>query len=151
MRARRRGTSLLAGGRSGLSRRAPEQRGSSRLATLVATTHHLASACPRACPSQIYALPAFDYSRWVWLATLAGATWQGYSAEWLVGAFALTAAWRVLSAVKSGVSASDAPAIGCVAVAAWAVYDKAVPTLALFILAAHVAACALKAADSLLS
>lgn len=46
--------------------------------------------------------------------------------QWLVGAFALSAAWRLGQSLKSSktVAAADAPLVAAVGLAGWAVYKK---------------------------
>jgi hypothetical protein len=45
-------------------------------------------------------LPKFEYSTYVWLASLVAAVWKNLTAEWTVAAFGLSAAYRVVNGLQ---------------------------------------------------
>lgn len=84
-------------------------------------------------------LPAFAYSRWVWLATLAAAIYSGLASQWLVAAFGLGSLWKLLNQLQGGNNVRYQNA-AFVALAAWAFYAKQTPLVALAVIAGHTAA-----------
>ncbi|PRW32919.1 2-dehydropantoate 2-reductase [Chlorella sorokiniana] len=85
------------------------------------------------------ALPAFAYSRWVWLATLAAAIYSGLASQWLVGAFGLGSLWKLLNQLQGGGGVRPQNA-AFAALAAWALYAKPTQLVALAVMAGHMAA-----------
>eukprot|EP00887_Chlorella_sp_A99_P006565 scaffold3.g6565.t1 len=85
-------------------------------------------------------LPTFQYSTPAWVATLAVAVWQGYAAEWTVAAFGLASAWRLVEGLRAG--SKPLLEVPLVALAAYAVWQKAYTPAALAIFAGHIAAAA---------
>ncbi|KAL4448912.1 hypothetical protein ABPG77_007629 [Micractinium sp. CCAP 211/92] len=84
-------------------------------------------------------LPPFAYSRVAWGLTLAFAVFKGYTAQWLVCAFALSALWRLVNQLQAG-GAVRPQELGFAGLACWALYKGAEVPLALMIMAAQLVA-----------
>ncbi|KAL4422763.1 hypothetical protein ABPG75_008960 [Micractinium tetrahymenae] len=84
-------------------------------------------------------LPSFPYSRLAWGGTLAAAVVYGVTAQWLVGAFGLSALWRLVHQLQGG-GAVRPQELAFAGLAGWALYKKAAVPLSLVIMAAQLVA-----------
>lgn len=84
-------------------------------------------------------LPSFAYSRVVWACTLLAAMFKGLTAQWLVGAFGVSALWRLVNQLQGG-GAVRPQEVAFAGLAGWALYKQAEVPLALMIMAAQLVA-----------
>lgn len=61
------------------------------------------------------------------MATLVAAIYKGYSAQWLVAAFGLSAAWRLVAQYRDDSTIKSPQQVAFVALAAWAFYKQVGP------------------------
>ncbi|EFN51296.1 expressed protein [Chlorella variabilis] len=86
-------------------------------------------------------LPAFKYSRYAWLATLVAAIYKGLGAQWLVGAYGLSAAWKLVQQYRADKSIRY-QSIAFAALAGYAFYAQVEGPVSLFMMAAAMVASA---------
>jgi hypothetical protein len=86
--------------------------------------------------AQLDKLPTFQYSRWVWLGTLVAAIYKGLSAQWLVAAYGLSAAWRLSQE-------QDLKQLAFLALAFWAFYKHVETPVALVLMGAQIVSSAI--------